>query len=259
MTKIPVFSKLLFEAFSKASLSPLEFSSKVAESKSRIENILVGKGPLPADLDSWFKVFSLNSVEKKLWEAAAAIYKLPIEKQMLFKTHFNTIFSMAPVRGTMMLADKVYCDAFTGKWIVAGTYCQYNSSKDPFDVPDLKFYVRLQVERPGKFPSSIFAVDSSSSPTIAKLWELNFELEIPARGIPVYETMVTVPGPTITFPVPTEQRKPGELLIMKTSIWLRVDQTEVASCPLDFTIRPLTKVPKSNENPDSTIDSPSQR
>jgi len=250
MKQLPILSCLLANALARTSISAEDFAHQVLESKVGIKNILSGKGRPPTHLDAWYKVLNLNASEKKLWEDAVAIYKLPIETQMRFKAHFSPISSMAAIRGTMMLADQIYCDAATGKWVVAGTYSRFSSSKNPFSVPDLNFYIRLQVERPGVFPASLCALDSTASPTAPKLWAMDFELVIPEAGVPVFEAKLMVPGPTINFPVHTKQIKEPEAFQMKTSIWLRVDKTEVASCPLDFIIRPPI-IPDQDEGIDS--------
>ncbi len=253
----PIFTRVLHELMHKASVSEANLIKQVPESARLVKNILNGRGRLPDDLAPWCEAMRASPADKRRLEDAAALYKLPVQDQQRFVSMFQDDTHIAAIRGTMVLADQVYCDAFSGKWIVAGTYSRYHFSGDELSLSCLTFYLRLQVERTGRHEARMSAVDRAASPSDPKLWSFDFELNIPDEGLPVFESRIVVPGPRIAAPVPQKDRKPGELYLMRTSIWLRVDRTEVASCPLDFIILPPRSQGSPNEKPDD--DSPANQ
>jgi hypothetical protein len=140
---------------------------------------------------------------------------------------------MNEIRGTLILCDQVY-RTDQGKWIIAGTYTNWQTSNDELAVPFLQAYVRLQFERPGNYPCRLTLVDRAQAPQARPMIEAKFDVNMADPQVPVFEMGLQLPELRITAPVPYQQRKPGSVIALHTLLWLTVKDTEVASCRLDF-------------------------
>jgi hypothetical protein len=175
-----------------------------------------------------------SAADRQRLSDLAALMWLPTPYVQRFQTLVQDTAQLREIRGTMMLADQLFQDNLTGKWVVAGTYSRWFTDKDELQVHNLQCYLRLQVERPGLYPGRIWCVDRARAPNEGKLWEIDLPLNIPQEGLPVFEARLILPGVAVRSPVPIAKRKPGEAYALQTTLWLRVGNTEVASCPLDF-------------------------
>ncbi len=196
--------------------------------------LLKGSRRPPENVATWAHPLGCNASERQLLIDLAAVAYLPPAFTARFTTLVQDSAHLREIRGTMILADQIFQDNLTGKWIVAGTYSRWWETGDELVVPSLQCYLRLQVERPGHYPGRLWCLDRAGAPTENKLWDVPMDFDIPAQGLPVFEARVILPGCRVRAPVPQSQRKAGEAYALQTAIWLRVGNTEVASCPLDF-------------------------
>ena len=140
---------------------------------------------------------------------------------------------MNEIRGTLILCDNVY-RTDQGKWVIAGTYAQWQTTQDALTLPFLHAYVRLQFEHPGTYQCQLTMVDKAQPPQSVPMLSAQFDVSQPSSNPPVFEMGLQLPELRIQAPVPFSQRPPGSLIILHTQLWLRVRQTEIASCALDF-------------------------
>jgi hypothetical protein len=144
----------------------------------------------------------------------------------------NDIKPMHEIRGTLIICDHVYRTE-QGKWIIAGTYSTWQTSQDEL-VPFLHAYIRLQFERSGSYPCRLTMIDRAQPPQAAPMLEAVFDVNQVQESLPVFEMGLQLPELRIHAPVPFAKRPPGSLIALRTMLSLRVKDTDVASCHLDF-------------------------
>jgi hypothetical protein len=141
--------------------------------------------------------------------------------------------SMPEIRGTLILCDNVY-RTDQGKWIIAGTYNHWRTSNDELALPPLQTYIRLQCERPGTYPGRLIMVDRAQPPQALPMLEVGFEIAVSEGDTPMFETALLLPELRLKAPVPYAQRPPGSAIVLRTLLWLKVKDMDIASCHLDF-------------------------
>ncbi len=139
---------------------------------------------------------------------------------------------MHEIRGTLILCDHVY-RTDQGKWVIAGTYSTWQTAQDVL-VPFLHAYIRLQFEHPGTYPCELAMVDRGLPPQAPPMLMVRFEVVQSQANPPLFEMGLQLPELRITAPVPYAQRAPGTHIALRTLLALRVKDTDVASCHLDF-------------------------
>jgi len=253
MTAPSAFVTLLRDLLARAAINPKTFAAQIGYPNRSLQEILRGRRRPPEDLRTWFGPLKCGPMERQRLLDAAALTHLPAAYLPRFQTLVQDSAQLREIRGTMVLADQLFQDNLTGKWVVAGTYARWFTDLDELHVPNLQCYLRLQVERPGIYPGRIWCVDRTRSPNEGKLWEIDLPLQIGEDGLPVFEARLILPGLRVRSPVPRAKRKPGEAYALQTTLWLRVGNSEVASCPLDFifTSRPAGARP-DDQDPDPT-------
>ncbi|MBA3708085.1 MAG: hypothetical protein H0W83_04580 [Planctomycetes bacterium] len=253
MTTDSAFVALANELLSRSRLTPAMLAEKVRLPSRRVQDMLRGRQKPPDDLALWCTAFACSPAERQRLLDAAALAWLPAVYLPRFQTLVQDSAQLREIRGTMILADQLFQDNLTGKWVVAGTYSRWFTDKVELQIHNLQCYLRLQVERPGVYPGRIWCVDRSRAPNENKLWEIALPMSIPEEGLPVFEARIILPGMTVRSPVPIAKRKPGEAYALQTTLWLRVGNSEVASCPLDFIfIGPPQGTHPDVKNPDPT-------
>jgi hypothetical protein len=234
MTSRSPFAALVRQVLGRQQLTAVAFATKVQVPTRTVTAILNGKRRPPEDLAPWLVALACTPAERQRLLDTAALAWLPPAYLPRFQTLIDDSAQLRDIRGTMVLADQLFQDNLTGKWVIAGTYARWFTPEDELHIHGFQCYLRLQVERPGLYPGRIWCVDRSRAPNEGKLWELDLPLEIPEQGLPVFEARVILPGVRVRCPVPRAKRKAGEAYAMQTTLWLRVGNTDVASCPLDF-------------------------
>ena len=137
------------------------------------------------------------------------------------------------IRGTLILADQVY-RTDTGKWIIAGTYTQWQTPNDELVLHTIQAYIRLQVERPGTYPMKLTMMDRGAAPNARPMLEAQAEIVINETQVPVFEMALHLPELRIPAPILAKDREVGSVLAIRTLLWLTVSGVDVASCHLDF-------------------------
>jgi hypothetical protein len=141
--------------------------------------------------------------------------------------------TISSIRGTLILCDQVY-RTDQGKWVIAGTYTQWQTPNDELVMHSLQAYVRLQVERPGTYPMRLTMMDRGAPPNARPMMEAQIEVIVNESQIPVFEMGLHLPELRIAAPIPAKDRQVGSVLALHTLLWLTVSGTDVASCNLDF-------------------------
>jgi hypothetical protein len=144
----------------------------------------------------------------------------------------SEIQPMHEIRGTLIMCDQVY-RTDQGKWVIAGTYTSWQTSQDVL-VPFLHAYIRLQFERSGTYPCNLTMVDRGRPPQAPPMLEARFEVVQSQASPPLFEMGLQLPELHITAPEPYAKRAPGSQIALRTLLSLRVKDTDVASCHLDF-------------------------
>ena len=139
---------------------------------------------------------------------------------------------MHEIRGTLIICDHVY-RTDQGKWIIAGTYSSWQTAQDEL-VPFLHAYIRLQFERSGSYHCRLTMVDRAQPPQAQPMLEATFDVQQALESQPVFEMGLQLPELRIAAPIPYAKRPPGSSIALRTLLSLRVKDTDVASCQLDF-------------------------
>lgn len=140
---------------------------------------------------------------------------------------------MREIRGTLILCDQVY-RTDQGKWVIAGTYSHWQTVNDELTLHSLNAYIRLQFERPGTYPLRLTMHDRGQSPNAAPMMEARAQITIGDAQLPIFEMGIQLPELRIAAPVKFKDRPPGSRQALRTLLWLKVQEIDVASCHLDF-------------------------
>jgi hypothetical protein len=77
-------------------------------------------------------------------------------------------------------------------------------------------------------------VDRAQPPQAPSMLEARFEVVQTQASQPLFEMGLQLPELHITAPVPYAKRTPGAQIALRTLLSLRVKDTDIASCHLDF-------------------------
>jgi len=152
--------------------------------------------------------------------------------------------SIAPVRGTLILADDVL-RAESNKWVICGTYNAWvHGLPGDLQLPSLQFYYRILPEGTGTLQIKFTIEQSNANPADSVIGELEFEREITEKTFPVFEDRICINGVMISRPPETTgagaQRGAGRLrfVLMVKDGRSDEDYLEIASCPMIIIFKP---------------------
>lgn len=236
MTDTTPFGQLLQTYLRRSNQKQADLARAIGCKPQLVSQVKRGIKPPPfEEIDRWARALGLDPEERQYLRDMAAVAHMPEECRDRFATLLQREANpMRSIRGTLILADQVYRDERTRKFIISGAYSHWNTNQDVIHTGDFHFYLRIQVEHPGTFPCRILCVDKVKVSTEKPIWDVGFDLSIPKDGLPVFEAGFILPAPTVQAPVPFRDREPGKAYGLRTLIWFQVAGEDVASCPLDY-------------------------
>ncbi len=136
------------------------------------------------------------------------------------------------VTGMILLADNVY-RTDRGKFVIAGTYTSWQTTKDVMHMPGVQLFVRLVFERFGQYECQLVVQDRSSPPTALPMLAMPINIEVSARTSRLIEAGFQLPELNIPASRPFNERPPtGEKATLIISMMLGHDV--IASTNLDI-------------------------
>lgn len=146
---------------------------------------------------------------------------------------------MRDVRGTIILADYVH-PMIGGKWAIAGTFTNWraNPGETVAQLPKLNIYTRFQVEQAGEFEMEILLVHKAMSSHEEALIRQDFRAAVADPNQPV-ELACFLPPIAVACPnvAPELRQQPIGVPLL---LWLKVNDCDVATCPLSIIFPPTT-------------------